>query len=152
MIQTLAPAIGLGFCAMVMEDDDLVEAERSAKLILLANEKNQCVSKPLRTEDVDMWKGFGEGLAVYGLYMASELRQRGIYNKYDWFQAARLKLRRHRRRYTKFPPMLESQEFVQFSREWLCWKNPLAYCPKFETWVPFEPMREPERPTWQASQ
>lgn len=146
MIFTPAPAYGLGFCAIILADPELQMADQSARSILLHHEKGLALEPTFETRQIEMWKGFSEGLTTYGLYMSAELRDRDLPNRYDWWQQARLKLRRHRGRYTRFPPMLQSDVFIQFCREWLVAHDADTYHPKLESFVPLEPFQYPEWP------
>lgn len=145
-LMTLAPARGLGFATMVMQDQVAMRTMMHAKAILLHLEKGQHVSEP-DSPAIAMWDGYSEGLAVYGCYVSVRVRDLGHHNLYNWFEDARKKLRKHRRRFTKFPDMLQSDEFIQFSREWLVWEDPSTYWPLLESFVEFEPVEEPQWPT-----
>ena len=91
------------------------------------------------------WRGFEEGLAVYGLYICSEWRSRGYRDsQFEWFQQKRLELRRYRHRYTKFPDWVNDPRVHEAMRERLMWKDPDHYC---TIWPDvFEPFDEPEFP------
>lgn len=96
------------------------------------------------------WEGYEEGLAVYGLYVSAEWRERGYKdNQFVWFQEKRLELRTHRRRFTKFPPWVSDTAVNIAYQELLMWKDPDHYAGFFP--YVMEPFIQPEFP-WEALQ
>lgn len=91
------------------------------------------------------WGGFEEGLAVYGLYLASEWRERSGDNSwFEEFQEIRLRVRRHPNRYTRFPRWTLDPAVHLACQEWLMWESPDHY----ESWFPevLEPFKKPDFP------
>lgn len=145
MHATLTPARGTGFAMMVLQPEELTGCEAFAKRALLHLEIGLEIADA-DSEGVQMWAGFSEGLAVMGSYYGSRLSELGYENQYAWFERTRMRLRKHRRHYTKFPDILESDEFIQYSREWLVWSDPETYTPLLETFVRDELFTEPAWP------
>lgn len=82
---------------------------------------------------VRAWKGYEEGLCVYGLYMCSEWRIRGYEdNLYSEFQQLRLDLRGGSTHMTEFPPWVYDPVVQKAYRELLCYKEPEHYEEEFD--------------------
>lgn len=92
---------------------------------------------------VQAWAGYEEGLAVYGLYISAEWRDRKyLDNQFPWFQEYRLKIRNGGRHMTQFPPWTRMSEVHEAYKRLLVWKQPEIYEEVFD----FVQITEPEFP------
>jgi hypothetical protein len=77
---------------------------------------------------VEAWRGFEEGLTVYGLYICGEWRDRGYEDSlFGYFQAQRLILRAGGRHMTVFPSWTKNPEVNTAYQRVLTWKEPEHY-------------------------
>lgn len=92
---------------------------------------------------VRAWRGYEESLAVYGLYICGEWRDRKYQDSlFKWFQVKRLMIRAGGRHMTNHPAWTHHPEVNDAYRRILVWKEPEFYEEVFD----LVQLKEPEFP------
>jgi hypothetical protein len=140
-MQTFMPYSSFNETAKALDYRRLGKQRVEAKQILqvLTEGATGWASHPI----VEAWRGYEEGLSVYGLYICSEWRMRGYKDSlHGWFQAKRLILRDGRRHMTEFPAWVKDPEVNHAYQQVLVWKEPEHYEEVFD----MVQLREPTFP------